>query len=184
MFELLSFESLKDLLGLNDESISEYPALQTIKLSILAAFEEELGRELELKERTTVIRSRVTSTRYIDLVGLPISSVASVTLTDVYGISEELDAEDYAITDAGVRLITAISNVEIEVVYTGGYEDKAPPALERAALIQTSYEYQNKDNIGASSVTTEGGTVSIPELQLLKAVRKILDGFKHPSRTS
>jgi len=65
------------------------------------------------------------------------------------------------------------------VVYTGGITE-ATNSMNRAALLQTAYEFQAKDHIGASSVSAEGGSVQRPELGLLKEVKRILSKDKHP----
>lgn len=180
MFELVPFESLKDLQDLNQEKLSDYPGLQVIKQSVFSAIESELGRSLEQKERVEEIDTGVYPTRYVFLTGLPVVSVSEVLVDD-----EVLDPEYYRITKSGLRLSTQITEAFVQVTYTGGYENDAIPAnLTRAALMQTTYEFQNKENIGASSVTTEGGTVNTPALQLLPMVIDILDEFKHPGRIS
>jgi len=176
MFELVPFESIKDLLDLEKESAKDYPALQIIKMSVDAAIENELGRELEQKARTETTSVTACGTSHIYLNAVPVVSVASVTVDGT-----ALDSDDYTIMAGGLRLATEISGVDVVVVYTGGYaQDEIPASLERAALIQTAYEYQTKEHVGATSVTTDGGTVSTPALQILPVVKNLLSKNKHP----
>jgi len=181
-FELLPFESIKDLLNLDGDAISDYPALAIIKLSVEAAIEEELGRSLELKARTETILIGE-SRNYVDLVGIPIASVSSVVVTYLDGSTQTLTSTEYRIASGGVYLLASVENVTVTVTYSGGLSEPTE-AMIRSALLQVAYEYQNKENIGASSVSTDGGSVSIPALNLLPVVKNLLDGFKHPSRIS
>ena len=178
--DLVEFETIKNLLGLSSSSETAYPDLAIIIESVNLGIEDELGRLLDRKERTETLMVGVTPTRFVDLLGLPIVSIAEVTVD-----GEVLSSDAYAATPAGIRLATAVKEVDVVVTYTGGILTSAiPPALQRAAMLQVAYEYQNKENIGASSISTEGGSVQIPALQLLPIVVKLISGYKHPSRIS
>ena len=178
--DLVEFETIKNLLGLSSSSETAYPDLAILIESVNLAIEDELGRSLDYKERTETVMVGTSPTRFIDLVGLPIVSVSSVLVDD-----EALDSDAYKISPAGIRLATQVREVDVVVTYTGGILTSAiPPALQRAAMLQTAYEYQNKENIGASSISTEGGSVQIPALQLLPVVVSLISGYKHPSRIS
>ena len=174
--ELVSYEALKDLLGLESDNISEYPGLKILKDSVEAAIECEAGREFESLERTETWQIGRCYSRRVYLYGIPIASVSSVTVGGT-----ALTSDDYTITAGGLRLEEDFNEVDVVVTYTGGYSQTTLPAkIERAALLQTSYEFQNKEHIGASSITTEGGSVSIPALKLLPVVQKLISRFKHP----
>lgn len=180
--ELVTFKKIKDLLGLEGTVMAEYPALDVIRAGVTSAIEEYLGRMLEQAEYTETKYIGCVATRMISLEAIPIVSVSSVTMT-CYGEDTTLTSSDYRITDYGIELYVNISNCNLTVVYTGGWEDSdVPAAVARAALIQTSYEFQSKEQIGAESVTTEGGSVSRPALGLLKEVRRMLNRHKHPLR--
>ena len=75
--------------------------------------------------------------------------------------------------------MVSLTNAKVVIVYTGGITI-VPDAMARAALLQTAYEFQSKDQIGAESVTTDGGSVSRPALGLLKEVKRNLEKYKHP----
>ena len=66
------------------------------------------------------------------------------------------------------------------ITYTGGLT-VVPAELTRAALLQTVYEYQNKDSVGLENISNQGGSVTKPEIGLLKEVKQILNnGFVNP----
>ena len=173
--ELVSYTDLANLIDLTKGLLSDYPALSIIMDSMVSAFEEFTGRKLEKIARTDTQFVGALKRSQIKLPAIPIESVASVTVT-VSGISESYtEDDDYDITNYGIRLWTACQNCKIVVVYTGGLAAVTEEAnLNRAALYQVGYEWQNKTHIGAETVSTEGGSVTRPELQLLKEVKRML----------
>ena len=175
--ELVSYADLKALLGLESATIAGYPSLSVIQLSVLAAIEEHLGRELEQIERTATVHIGDWPSKMVVLKGLPIISVDSVAITLEDG-DTVVDA-DYYTTGYGLKLHSAVRNAAITVTYTGGITT-VPPAIVRGALLQTSYEFQTKDHIGAESVSTDGGMVSSPPLGLLSEVKRMLTSQMHP----
>ncbi|MFH2095496.1 MAG: hypothetical protein ABIJ16_07320 [Bacteroidota bacterium] len=177
--ELVTYASLKALLDLESALITDYPALNIIRPSVTSAIEEYLDRSLEPIERTETIYIGSFKTSMLRLPAIPITSIASVTVT-IGEDSETYDEHDeYEITEYGLKLLVSLSNAKVVVVYTGGVT-VVPDAIARAALLQTAYEFQSKDHIGADNVSTEGGSVSRPAIGLLKEVRRMLDKFKHP----
>ena len=179
--ELVSYDDLKALLNLEDAAITDYPALELLRSSVTSAVEEEIGRLLESMERTETIYIGSRKRSMISLPAIPVTAVSSVTVT-IIGESETYDEnEEYEITEYGIQLAVSLSKAKMVVVYTGGIST-VPDAMARAALMQVAYEFQAKDNIGSSSVSTEGGSVQRPELGLLKEVRRDLNRYKHPLR--
>lgn len=181
-FELTSFDSLKKALKLDKNTLQEYPDLSVLKSSVEAAIENFLGRSLESAARTQSVFASKFGTRMIALDGLPVSSVATITLTDSYGNTQDLtEQQDFRITPYGIKLFSLVKEIDVSVTYTGGYAEGAVPAdISRAALLQTIYEYQKSPNLGAETVQTEGGTTTYPELGLLKHVKEILRPHIHP----
>lgn len=177
--ELTTYAALKALMSLEKATITDYYALDEIRNSVTSAIEEELDRLLESKERTETIYIGSFSQSMLRLPAVPISSISSVMVTS--GINSDAYAEndEYEITDYGIKLLSSISNVKIVIIYTGGIST-VPDAIARAALLQTAYEFQAKDHIGAESVSTDGGNVSRPALGLLKEVKRLLVKYKHP----
>lgn len=178
--ELVSYTDLERLLDLGGGVISEYPALAVIRDGVVSAIEEYLGRSLEKIEYTETSFQGNVPSKMIKLDAIPVASVSSVTLTYA-GDDTVLTSNDYEITGYGLRLYAKVQNCKIVVVYTGGWESAdVPAAVSRAALLQTAYEFQSKEQIGAESVSTEGGSVSRPALGLIKEVKRMLNRYKHP----
>jgi len=175
--ELVTYADLKNLLGLEDAAITDYPALNLLRTSVTYAIEEYLGRQLESKERSEIIH--ITSpTKMLRLDAIPIPSVSSLDVT-IADDTEIYISDDYYITSYGLKFYHTISNAMVEITYTGGIST-VPDAISRAALMQTAYEFQAKEQIGAESVSTEGGFVSRPELGLLKETKRMLRKQIHP----
>ena len=181
MWELVSFASLKAFLGLTDSLITDYPALNIIKPSVEAAIESYLGRQLESAERSETIY--ITGpTNMISLKAIPVSSVSSLTVT-MLDESETYTSDYYTITEYGLQTINTLRNAKIAITYTGGLSS-VPDGIERAALYQTAYEFQAKDQVGAESISTEGGSVNRPALGLLEVTKNLLNPFIHPLKIS
>lgn len=182
--ELVTFDDIKGLLELNKADITDYPALNVINGTMINSFEEFLGRQLNSESRTETIWAYSTKKRVIRLPAIPVASITSVTVTSGGEDESWVETNDYDITGYGIKLLTAIANSKLVVVYTGGLSAVAEePGLNRAALYQLSYEYQNKDRIGAERVSNEGGSVEIPELGLLKETKRLLKSHRHPLHT-
>lgn len=178
--ELVAYSELKALLDLNEAAIADYPALDLLRDSVTSAIEDYLGRDLEVIERTESIFIG-SKTKMIMLPAVPISTIASVTVTVAGEDTTYTENTDYEITQYGIRLLSAISNSKIVIVYTGGLS-AVPSGIARAALLQVTYEFQAKEHIGAESVSTEGGNVTRPELGLLKEVKRMLTKHQHAMR--
>lgn len=177
--ELVSYAELKTLLGLDGDTISEYPELALLQTSVFSAIESYIGRSLTSEERTKTVYTSNNPTNIVSLPAIPIASVSSVTAS--FDGSEETWTEnsDYAIDGFGLRLLYSVRNVKLTIVYTGGLSETTSN-LKRAALMQTVYEYQGKEQIGASYTSDGGGTVTRPELGLLKEVKRVLRPEMHP----
>jgi len=182
--ELISFANLKKLLTLTDAAISDYPPLEVINSTMVDAFEVYLGRKLESMERTDTQYVNTFKKWKIMLPAIPIASVDSVTVTWGEDSESLTEFEHYEIGASGLRLYDRISNAKIVTVYTGGLSlVTEEPNLQRAALYQIAYEFQTKEWIGSESVSSEGGNVTRPELQLLKETKRMLGPSRHPLHT-
>lgn len=169
--EMVSFEDLKAMLGLEQASIDDYPALLLIRDLVQPAFETFTGCEFDYKKRVETIYFS-SRTRMVGLSGLPVKSVSSVVINGSA-------VTDYEITNFGIRLGQLVSTGSAVVTYKGGYAT-APDWMRRAALLQTAYEFQNKDHVGADYVQTEGGSVGRPAISLLSEVKRLLITRRHP----
>lgn len=172
MLQLVKFTELATLLDLSKPSLDDYPSLKLLISSVYAAFESYTGRYLESSQYTETVDP---DGRLVPLRALPIAAVSSVTIE-----GDTLTTLDYSIRADGLRLAGAY-DARVVVVYTGGYEE-APNDIRRAALLQIAHEWQRKETIGATNVSTEGGNTSWPELGLLKEVRRLLDAHTHASK--
>lgn len=182
--ELVTYADLKSLLELKDAAITDYPPLNVINGTMIYAFEQHLGRKLnsEARTQTDYVNGFPTAMLYLD--AIPVTTMTSVTLT-YRGESESLtENESYEVTQYGIRLFAKIRNVKVVTVYVGGISAVSEvPQLNRAALYQIAYEFQNKDWVGSESVSTEGGNVTRPELQLLKETKRMIRSAMHPLYT-
>lgn len=177
--ELVSYAEIKAFLGLTDAAITDYPSLNIIRSCVTSAIEEYTGRLFESKERTETIYVGNYKTAMLRLPAVPISSLSSVTVI-IAGDSETYNEHDeYEITDYGLKLLPTLRNAKVVIVYTGGISI-VPDQINRAALLQTIFEFQSKDQLGAESVSSSGGSVSRPTLGLLKEVQRMLNNEKHP----
>lgn len=179
--ELVTYANLKNLLDLEDAAITDYPALNVLRDSVTSAFEAYTGRLFESKARTETIYIGSFATQMVKLDAIPVSSVASLTVTISETTETYAEHGDYEIAAYGIKLLSSVKDCTIAITYTGGIST-VPDDLARAALLQVAYEFQAKDQIGAESVSTEGGTISRPALGLLKEVRKLLNQNMHPLR--
>lgn len=176
--ELVDFASLKRHLGLTEDTIDAYPDLKVIRESVTTAIETYLGRSLESTSRTETIYVGEILKAMVSLKAIPVASVTSVAV-DTDDIDETLTSDDYRVTRYGVKLYSPVKNGTVTVTYTGGIS-ATTDVLKRAALLQTIYEFQSKDNLGVETVTTEGGTITRPPLGLLSEVKRVLSSEMHP----
>ncbi len=177
--ELLTYDDLKDLLNLKGSLITEYPALDLLRDSVTIAFEEYLGRDLQSLERTETVFIGGSKTVMIKLRAIPISDIASLTITERGTVSTLTENSDFEVTNYGIYFYAPIVRCKVDITYTGGLA-VTTEALTRGALLQVAYEFQSKEHIGSDHVSTEGGSVSRPALQLLKEVKRTINRERHP----
>lgn len=169
--ELVSFEQLKAILGLS-KTESDYADLEIIKESVVSMFEDYTHRKFNEDSYSESIYTNSINTAMIQCNAIPIKSVSSVLIDGV-------ETTAYKITQYGIELSSKVADAKVDVNYIGGIET-VPGNLNRAALLQTAYEYQNKNSIGIEVVSTEGGSVVKPELGMLKEVKTLLNSLIHP----
>lgn len=172
---LLDYDAIKGVLHLEQEDYADYPALETQATIVQARVEDYLQRALPYGEYTERYRIR-RATQNVPLRAIPIYSVTTIALDDVPYTG------DYDLDTFGLRLWDKESYGVFSVTYKGGFGspgDAVPDWVTRALLLQTAYEYQNSDHIGADYVTTEGGTVGRPALGLLKEVQQTLNPHRN-----
>jgi len=185
-WELCTFADLKKFLGLTGTAIADYPALEVIKPSVEYAIEKYLGRQLETTERTETFYL-TGPTAMVSLKALPVASVSSLSITMPNGSTGTYTVDDYYITQYGLATYVDLNDAKVEITYTGGIGTDVADVfnnINRAAVLQTSFEFQTKDNVGAETVSMEGGSTSRPELGLLKEVKRLLAEHLHPLKTT
>ncbi len=182
--ELVTYADMKKLLELQDAAITDYPPLEVINDTMINSFEVATGRKLNNESRTEVVFINNFYTARLMLRAIPITAMTSVTVT-MYGVSESwTENSDYEVTEYGLRLWARLKNAKVTVVYTGGLSAVTEePNMNRAALYQLAYEFQSKDQIGAESVSNEGGSVQRPALTLLPETKRLLVPSLHPLHT-
>jgi hypothetical protein len=176
---LIDYDDLKAVLSLDENSEAAYPQLEYLMTVTESAIESFCSRSFSYSTNITDTIQVGSPTRIITLDRPPIVSLSSVTVD-----GESVSSDSYRLFgDWGLKWSYAINDVDVVVTYVGGYKKTTAPAdLKKALVIQVAYEYQNIDNIGASSVRTEGGTIERPPLQLLPEVQRLLGKYRHPAR--
>lgn len=173
---LVSFATLKTFLGLTKNEI-DYPDLTIIQASVVAAIENYCDREFESTSRN-FSKLIEYETDKIEVKAYPVSTVSSVTID---GVAQTVTT-DYLKIERGILLASPICYNTVAFTYTGGLAT-IPKDLERAALLQTAYEYQRKDSIGLQTVSSDGGSITKePELGLLKEVKQLLRLYVNQSK--
>lgn len=171
--KILNFDDLKAILKI-DKTEENYPDLIILESSVIAAIENYLGRYI--KQGDFVETVTVPPSGDIPLKALPVIGIDNITISEAILLPYE-----YKIKFFGVTIGFVSEDSTAEISYTGGFE-KVPDSLYRAILMQTIYEYQNSANIGATSVSTEGGTIQRPELGLLAEVKRLINLYIHPMK--
>lgn len=128
----------------------------------------------------------------------PIVSITSVTETDDYDF--EGDAAQALVADTDYRLIdnkilyrinTVWNPIEdgIRIIYRGGYtsagqtvgggEFALPDDLREAAILQASFVYKRRNDIGLTSISVTGGSIdSFSAMDLLPMVKMTLEKYR------
>lgn len=171
--ELISFDDLNIFLGLsNTKTEVDYPDLTLIQESVVDMFQDYTNRTFELDSYVETRETGDTPTKMIKLEAVPVTEVTEVLIDGVA-------TTDYKVKSYGIELGAKINNLDVQVAYSGGIEE-VPGNLKRAALLQTVYEYQNKTSVGIEFVSTDGGSLTKPELGMLKEVKRLLGSIQHP----
>ena len=135
---------------------------------------------------------------YLQLKRYPVVSVTSVKVAYDYDYAAAVAMtanSDYRLIDGGrkgiiYRIHSAWPENQdiIQVVYRGGYcsagqtpaagEYAMPADLREAAILQATFLFKRKDDIGLAGVSAEGGSISkFSPMDLLPMVKKILDNY-------
>ena len=137
-----------------------------------------------------------TYTHYFDGDGtdvLQLRIIPANTITSVYVDADRLypastlvAASDYTLdSDLGLLILGTDSSQgafdkgfrSVKVTYTAGFTS-IPDAIVHACGVQVSHWYRNRDNIGFSNVSQQGGSVAVADLALLPAVKAALSPYR------
>ena len=180
MVDLVDPTTVQDFLKLEKTfNATNYPQLQVIFDLMQGSFETELQRNLDVETYTEDFFVTF-ETKMIPLRALPVISITSVTHT-VGSTTTTIEAADYFIMNYGIEIVPQVNRGKVTVVYSGGLEaDEIPSAMQKAALLQIAHENNSKNHVGVEVINSESGSIVVPELQLLKEVRRLLAPHKHP----
>lgn len=170
VMDLVTFDELKAFLALGGVE-GDYTDLSWIKDSVVGLFEDYTQRTFASDDYTEEQYFGDYKIAMIPLRAVPVASVTSVLIDDV-------ETTDYKITGYGIKLGYTVSDVNVKVIYTGGLTS-VPNMLNRAALMQTVFEYRNKASIGQPTYITDGGSI-VRETGMLKEVELLLKSVVHP----
>lgn len=194
-----TLNDVKDRLGLDDTDYDQM--INTIILGVGGIFDGYTNRMLIAP--ATDYTERVTGYGYM----LRVKQYPIITITSIkeawnyeFDDAEELtNPDDYIIANDGLtgvlmrRIgIWPILPETIQIVYRGGYcaagvapgsgEYALPADIREAAILQASFIFKRKDDIGLSSVSAEGGSISkFQAIKLLPQVQEILNKYRRLS---
>jgi len=172
---ILDFSDIKNMLELENTSFSDYPDLELMADNVHAALENYCGRMLDFKQKKTET-GFIRDATYIDLTSLPLNSITSLVVGD-----DTLTSDDYTVTDYEIMFNKSFTNKIYTLVCKGGWSE-IPEDVYRAELSQVVYEYQQKNNIGTTNFSNDGGTTTSPGFRLLPEVKRLLNPYTHPKK--
>ena len=195
---ICTLTDVKDRLGLTD---TEYDTMINRLIAGLETIFENYTRRKLLVSAVDVTEYFSGCGSLLLLNRWPVVSITSVKLAYDY----DFDSADALVENTELRQVAAGKNGiihrinmswpenpdTIQVIYRGGYcsagqtpgegEFALPADLREAAIEQASFLFKRKDDIGLSSVSAEGGSISkFSAMDLLPMVKKILDNYKKP----
>lgn len=197
---LCTLTDVKTRLGIEDK-----PDFDTIINSIITGidgmFDNYCGRPLLMNsEDVTEEYSSEDCREYLLFNRYPIISITSIKEASDYDFENATALvlnTDYRPSNKGLNgIIYRISDYwlagdgVIESKYRGGYcgagetpsqgEYALPAELREAAITQAIFLFKRKDDIGLSSVSSQGGSISkFADVELLPLVKQILDNSKY-----
>jgi hypothetical protein len=191
---LTQLTTLKTRLGLREDDVKDDTLLAAFIESVSGRFEAECNRRFARTVGATFQFRADEMNVFIDR--YPIESVSAF-----HTKANEADGWQDAVADylfnstaSIIELASALgSSAEVaRVTFTGGYvlpgttpdtsQTALPNEIEGACLEQCASLYQNKDRLGISSMSGQGGGIVISELDLLPSVKAVLKKFErwHP----
>jgi hypothetical protein len=154
--------------------------------AVSGAMEGYTNRWFEKKSRTEYFNS---GGNFFQLRAFPIDSViATVVMVDGYRMDEGTDY--FVFHDRGSIEFTAdteaVEPKNVSITYTGGYawtqgsgRLDVPMDLYYACILQTSYNFRNRRNVGLTSISMPDGSINTSsQEELLPQVMNTLDRYQ------
>jgi hypothetical protein len=168
-----------------DKTDTTHDALLDVIIDqVSARIETELNRKLTKQVRTEFFNGGM---RYYYLSAYPIDS-GTLPVIKVDGTTKTKDSDYWVWDEEGlIQFQTAPSASKpqiVEITWTGGYTETAgvlsvPDDLARAALMQGSFDFRRRIDLGSSSVGMPDGSVSVQSpASLLDEVKKIIQTYR------
>lgn len=195
---ICTLDDIKHRLGISDSDTDHDELLNTIIAGIEGIFDNYTRRKL-IQTAADVTEYYTGDCEYLKLLRYPVISITSVKESWDYNF-DDTDAltedTDYRILNSGRTgmLFRAYGSWlkredSIQIVYRGGYapagtspaadETALPAEIREAAIEQASFLYKRKDDIGLTSVSYDGGSISkFAAIKPLPQVAQILDSYK------
>jgi hypothetical protein len=194
---ICTLADVKDRLGLNDEFDT---VITRIITSIEGIFNTETRRTLIVTEED-VTDYFTPKGNYIQLERYPVVNITSIK----YATDYDFAIADAMVVDEDYRLMKQGKNGiiyfpygiagppdSLQIIHRGGFcsagqspgvgEFAMDSGLRELAIQQSSFIFKRKDDIGLSSVSSQGGSISkFSDMELLPMVKVILDDYRRPS---
>ena len=196
---ICTLNDVKDRLGLSDTDYDQM--INTIIAGLLGIFNNYTRRTL-IAPATDITEYYTGEGKLLQLREYPVISITSIKQAYDY----DFDSADALTANTDYRMIRQGKNGvffklgmnwlsrddSIEVIYRAGYcaagvtpsasETALPDDLREAAILQASFIFKRKDDIGLSSVSSEGGSISkFQAIKLLPQTQEILNKYRRPS---
>lgn len=189
---ITQLQTVKTRLGLSESDVADDAILTNAILAIGGRFELECNRQFARSATATFAFRADEMDILVDR--FPLESVSKFELkeSEAAGWVEQTDIvylfnHTKSIIELSIALGT--SRQMARVTFAGGYvmpgdtvgtgQTALPDALEQAAVEQVVYWFQNKDRLGITTVSAEGGSISqFAALNLLPSVVPVLKKFE------
>ena len=193
---ICTLSDVKDRLG---ESGTEHDTLLSRLIAALESiFDSYTGRHL-IVPSADVTEYYSGASPFLQLKRYPTVSISSIKEAldyDFAAVDALIADTDYRIVNNGlngilVRIYSVWNTLQdnIQVIYRGGYcaagvspsegETVLPDDLREAAIEQATFFFERRDDLGLSSVSFQGGSISkFSAMDLLPIVKRVLDNYK------
>lgn len=197
---ICTVNDIRDRLGIDADKTEYDKLLGRLTNSMESIFDSFTNRRLILTD-ADVTECYTGISRQLLLKRYPIVAVTSIK----QAVDYDFDSADALTANAGYRLVNAGKNGIIyrmyttwftipdciQVIYRGGYraaggtlgsgETRVPDDLREAGILQASFIFKRKDDIGLTSVSFDGGSISkSAPMKLLPIVEQILKKYRRP----